>query len=257
MNPLFDLQARPVIGHRGAAAHAPENTMESFRRAIALGAEALELDVRRTADGEAVVFHDPALDRTTDGSGPVAQHTLRALEALDAGFRYMDDGGGFPFRGAGVRIPTLRQVIGELRDVPLLIEVKEIEVQEAVARVLLGGGATDRTIVAGADWRALLAFRSAPFHLGASRRDIARLYFGLARADERCRSYAVPERYYGLPVPTRRFARAARSRASAVHVWTVDDPLAALRLWRRGVNGIVTNRPEVIRAARDRLQQDS
>jgi glycerophosphoryl diester phosphodiesterase len=176
---------------------------------------------------------------------------------VDAGFRYLDDRGDFPFRGTGVRIPTLREVIAEFRDVPLLIEVKEIEVQEAVARVLLEGGAAERTIVAGADWRALEVFRAAPFQRGASRRDIARLYFGVGKPDERCRSYAVPESYYGLPVPTRRFARAARSRTSTVHVWTVDDPRAALRLWRRGVNGIVTNRPEVIRAARDQLQQDS
>jgi glycerophosphoryl diester phosphodiesterase len=256
MNPLFDPDARPIIGHRGAAAHAPENTMEGFRRALALGAEALELDVRRTADGEAVVVHDPTLDRTTDRSGPVALHSLRALSTVDAGFRHLDDR-GFPFRGTGVRIPTLREVIAEFNDVPLLIEVKEIEVQEAVARVLLEGDAAERTIVAGADWRALEVFQSAPFKRGASRRDIARLYFGVGEPDERCRSYAVPQSYYGLPVPTRRFAQAARSRASTVHVWTVDDPQVALRLWRRGVNGIVTNKPEVIRAARDRLQRDS
>jgi glycerophosphoryl diester phosphodiesterase len=257
MNPLFDPDAHPVIGHRGAAAHAPENTMESFRRALALGAEALELDVRRTADGEAVVFHDPTLDRTTDRSGPIAFHTLRALSTVDAGFRFLDDGGDFPFRDTGIRIPTLREVIAEFRDVPLLIEVKEIEVQEAVARALLEGGAAERTIIAGADWRALEVFQAAPFQRGASRRDIARLYFGLGEPDRRCRSYAVPESYYGLPVPTRRFAHAARSRTSTVHVWTVDDPRAALRLWRRGVNGIVTNRPEVIRTARDLLQKNS
>jgi glycerophosphoryl diester phosphodiesterase len=256
LNPLVDPDARPVIGHRGAAAHAPENTMESFRRALALGAEALELDVRGTADGEVVVLHDPTLDRTTNRSGDVALHTLPALNAVDAGFRWLDDRGGYPFRGTGIRIPTLREVIAEFRDIPLLIEVKEIEVQEAVARVLLEGGAADRTIVAGADWRALGVFQSAPFQRGASRRDIARLYFGAGTPDERCRSYAVPERYYGLPIPTRRFTQAARSHTSTVHVWTVDNPEAALRLWKRGVNGIVTNRPEVIRAARERLQRE-
>ncbi len=241
-----------MIGHRGAAAYAPENTMESFRRALELGAEAIELDVRRSADGEPVVFHDPTLDRTTDMSGPIGVHTAQALARADAGFRHTDDAGRFPFRGTGVRIPTLRQVIAGLRDVPLLIEIKEVEVREAVARVLREGGATDRSVVAGSDWRALEAFPSPPYLLGASRRDITRLYFGFGHPDERCRCYAVPHKYRGLPIPTRRFVRAARRRSSTVHVWTVDDPDTAIALWTRGVNGIVTNRPDVIRAVRDR-----
>lgn len=253
MNPLVDVDARPVIGHRGAAAHVPENTLESFRRALELGAEAIELDIRRSADGEPVVFHDPTLDRTTDMSGPVVLHTAQALARADAGFRHTDDAGRFPFRGTGVRIPTLRQAIAEFRDVPLLIEIKEVEVQEAVARALLEGGAAERSVVAGSDWRALEVFRSPPFLLGASRRDIARLYFGVGVPEERCRSYAVPDKYYGLPIPSRRFVRAARRRSSTVHVWTVDDPESAVALWRRGANGMVTNRPEVIRAARDRF----
>jgi glycerophosphoryl diester phosphodiesterase len=255
LNPLLDLDARPVIGHRGAAAYAPENTLESFRLALRLGAEALEFDVRRSADGEAMVFHDAVLDRTTNLSGPVALHTAEALAEADAGFRHPGAGGGFPFRGTGVGIPTLRQVLAEFPDVPFLIEIKELEVQEAVARVLIEGGAAERSVVAGSDWRALAAFRSAPFRLGASRRDIARLFFGLGAPDKRCRSYAVPESYYGLPVPSGRFVRAARRRESTVHVWTVDDANLAIRLWQRGVNGIVTNRPDVVRQARESVRR--
>jgi glycerophosphoryl diester phosphodiesterase len=254
LNPLLDLDARPVIGHRGAAAYAPENTLESFRLALRLGAEALEFDIRRSADGEAMVFHDAILDRTTNLSGPVSRYTAEALAEADAGFRHADPGGGFPFRGTGVRIPTLRQVVAEFPHVPFLIEIKEPEVQEAVARALLEGGAADRSVVAGADWRALAAFRSAPFRLGASRRDIARLYFGLGAPDQRCRSYAVPDTYHGLPVPSGRFVRAARRRDSTVHVWTVDNAELAIRLWRRGVNGIVTNRPDVVRQAREEVR---
>jgi len=114
----------------------------------------------------------------------------------------------------------------------------------------LEGGAADRAVVAAADWRALTAFDRAPFIRGASRRDIARLYFRLGQPDAACRSYAVPDRYHHLRVPTRRFVRAAHKRNSTVHVWTVDDALTALSLWRNGVNGIVSNRPDVIRAAR-------
>lgn len=253
MNPLLDRSAHPVIGHRGAAWYAPENTIESFRHALSQGADAIEFDVRRSADGEAMVFHDSALDRTTGQSGPLAVRTRAELQQLDAGFRFREPGGlATPFRGAGVRIPTLREVIAAFPTVPLLIEVKEAEVAEAVARALVEGRATGRAVVAGSSWRALLPFRAAPFTLGASRRDIARLYFGLGAPDTACRCYAVPEEFHRLPIPTRRFVRRAHARAGTVHVWTVDDASTALALWRNGVNGIVTNRPDVIRAARDR-----
>jgi glycerophosphoryl diester phosphodiesterase len=247
---LLDLTAHPVIGHRGAAAYAPENTMESFRLALRLGADALEFDIRRSADGEAMVFHDPTLDRTTDRTGPVAALTANQLREADAGYRFVDQAGVTSFREKGARIPLLREVVAEFRDVPLLIEIKESVVQEEVARVLRDSGAASRSVVAGSDWAALQAFRGPPFTLGASRRDIARLYFRVGRPDERCRCYAVPVSFHGLPVPTRRFVRAAGARRSTVHVWTVDDAQSALALWRNGAHGIVTNRPDVIRAAR-------
>ena len=77
LHPLLDSARRPIVGHRGNAAHAPENTLESFRQALAAGAECLELDVRLSADGVAVVIHDPTLDRTTSGSGAVAELSAR------------------------------------------------------------------------------------------------------------------------------------------------------------------------------------
>jgi glycerophosphoryl diester phosphodiesterase len=251
MNPLLDPAVRLVIGHRGAAAYRPENTLESFRLALAQGADALEFDVRRSADGVAMVFHDPTLERTTDAQGPLAARTATELQALDAGYRFSeDDGATLPFRGRGVRIPTLTEVITGFPGTPFLIEIKEAGVQEAVAEALLAGGAAERSVVAGNDWRALRRFREPPFHLGASRRDIARLYFGVGAPDRRCRNFAVPDSYYGLPIPTRRFVRAARRLGASVHVWTVDDARSARRWWRNGASGIVTNRPDAIAAAR-------
>jgi glycerophosphoryl diester phosphodiesterase len=249
---LLETNARPVIGHRGAAAHAPENTLESFALAVEHGADALEFDVRLAADGVAVVCHDPVLDRTTDRTGPVGALTSAELARVDAGYRFRtDESGSRPFRGRGVRIPTLREVIATFRDTPFLIEIKEAGVQEAVARELLSSGAVERSVLAGSDWRALRAFRAPPFHLGASQRDIARLYFGLGTPDPGCRCYAVPDAFHGLPVPTRRFVRRAHARGATVHVWTVDDPALARTLWDRGANGMVTNRPGEIRSARD------
>jgi glycerophosphoryl diester phosphodiesterase len=255
---LLDLAARPIIGHRGAAAYAPENTVASFLLALEQGADALEFDVRVTRDGEAVVVHDPTLERTTDAVGPVRLHTLKELEQVDAGFRFSPDGGrDYPWRGKGVRIPRLRQVIEDLPAVPLLIEVKEPEAQDAIAGVLRDTGAAARAVLAGSDRRSLQAFRAAPFHLGASRRDIARLYFRWGEPDPACRCFAVPDRFKFLPVPTRRFVRAAHRRSATVHVWTVDDPALARRLWANGANGMVTNRPDVMVVARSEFRVPS
>ncbi|MDB5097777.1 MAG: glycerophosphoryl diester phosphodiesterase [Cyanobacteria bacterium RYN_339] len=110
---------RPLImGHRGAMGTAPENTMASFKQAVALGVEAVELDVHLSKDGRLVVIHDESVDRTTDGTGEVADLTLAELKALDAG-------SWFDAKFAGERIPTLEEVLAWAKDVvPVVIEVK-------------------------------------------------------------------------------------------------------------------------------------
>src|SRR5687767_2254684 len=113
-HPLLDPDRRPIIGHRGNAAHAPENTMESFRQALAAGAECVELDVHLSGDGAAVVIHDPTLDRTTDATGAVHALPLSRIQAADAGARFTRDGHAFPYRHRGLRVPTLEEVLRDL-----------------------------------------------------------------------------------------------------------------------------------------------
>src|SRR5919202_1914689 len=95
------------LAHRGASAVVPENTLEAFRQAVEMGAGGLELDVHLTRDGHVVVIHDPTLDRTTGGTGPIAEMALDDLRGIDAGHNFSPDGGGtFPYRGFGLRVPT-------------------------------------------------------------------------------------------------------------------------------------------------------
>lgn len=102
------------FAHRGASGLAPENTLEAFRIGVEAGARGLELDAHMTLDGEVVVLHDPTVDRTTDGSGAVAEMPLADLRRLDAGYRFSPDGGSsYPYRGRGLRIPTLAEVYDE------------------------------------------------------------------------------------------------------------------------------------------------
>ena len=248
MNPLLDPSARIVIAHRGASAEAPENTLEAFRRAAELGVAAVELDVHVTADGVPVVIHDPTLDRTTDRAGAVAALAFAQVREADAGARFTPDAGGtFPWRGRGVRVPALAEVLDALPGMPLLIEVKDPAARHAIRRVLLEHGAAARCVVASNDHRALDVFREPPCLMGASRRDITRLWLGsklgLVWADRDCLLYAVPERHAHLSVTTGAFLAAARRAGRPVHVWTVDDPATARRLWAEGVSGIITNDP--------------
>lgn len=254
MNPLLEFDARLVIGHRGASADAPENTLESFRLALEQGADALELDVHLSADGVPVVIHDPDLRRTTDRAGAVASLTLEELRRVDAGARFTPDGGrSFPWRDRGVRVPTLAEVVSELPGVPLLIELKTAAAQEPVRRVLEEHDAVERSVPASALDAALELFRAVRMRYGASAREIARLYFGTACGmAPRSAAYSllsVPVRHRGLYVPTRWFLGAARRLGAPVHVWTVDDPALAARLFDAGAAGVVTNRPGEMRRA--------
>jgi glycerophosphoryl diester phosphodiesterase len=253
-NPLLDLSARPVIAHRGASGSAPENTLPAFELALEQGADAFELDVRLTADGVPVVQHDPTLDRTTDHRGPVGAVPLPELRTVDAGFRFTPDAGRtFPFRGGQVRIPTLAEVLRAFPEMPLLLEVKEVAAQEAVRQVLQEQRAAARCVLASEHHAALQLFREPPFAVAASGREIGALYRAvlLRRVPGAVpyRTLSVPVRHRGLPVPTRSFVAAARGLGCPVHVWTVNDAATARMLWGRGVAGVVTNFPEVMREA--------
>jgi glycerophosphoryl diester phosphodiesterase len=157
---LLDPTRRLVIAHRGASAEAPENTLESFRLGLEQGADALELDVRLSADGIPVVIHDPTIDRTTNGTGEVAGLSLEALQCADAG---------------GARIPTLREVLEAFPTIPILLEVKAAEAQAAVATEIDRAGARERIVIASFQHRAMEQLRDGPYLIGADRRDVTAL----------------------------------------------------------------------------------
>jgi glycerophosphoryl diester phosphodiesterase len=245
---LLDPEARPVIGHRGNRAHAPENTLESLQQAVALGADAVEFDLHVTADGVLVLLHDPTLDRTTSGRGPVARRTLAELRDIDAGARFTTDGGrSFPWRGRSVGVPTFDEVVEALpADLPLIIELKTPAATSPIRDAISRHGIAHRVIVAGFDARAVHPLRGDGFALGASRRDVLGLLWpALAGAVPRIgfQALCMPPRWYGVPLPMAAFARAMRRVGGTTHVWTVNDPAEARRLWAAGVQGIISDDP--------------
>jgi len=253
---LLDPRARLVIGHRGNRAHAPENTLVSLLEAVALGVDAVEFDLRVARDGALVVMHDATLERTTDGSGPVESLTAAELGRLDAGTKFTPDGGRtFPWRGRGARISTFDEVIESLpRSLPCIIELKTRAATEPVRAAIRRHGIAQRVIIAGFDPAATRPLIGAGFALGASTPDVVSLLLpALLRrrvAPQAFQALCIPPVWHGIPVPIGALARSLRGSGTVVHVWTINDPARALRLWRLGVQGIISDDPGAILAAR-------
>jgi len=253
---LLDATRRLIVAHRGASAHAPENTLPAFRLAERAGADAIELDVRMTADGVPVVLHDPTLLRTTGRSFQVARETFARLRELDAGSRFTRDAGRtFPWRGRGIQLPSLEEVVTAMPRMPLLIEVKVRSAQNAVREVLERTGALGRSLIVSFDHRAVSGFRDGSAPTGAGEREmIALLARSLLRVSPRSAPYDavfVPRRQWGLAIPTAPFTRIGRALSIAVHTWVENDPFVARHLWSSGISGIVTDDPGALRVSRD------
>lgn len=242
-----------LIAHRGGAGLAPENTLEAMRNGLDVWrADMIEIDVRASADGHCVVFHDATLDRTTDGSGVVAGRTLAALRDLDAGYRFTADGGAtFPFRGRGVRIPTIEEVLESFPQVRITVEVKTGAAQAPLFAALRRFNARDRVIVAGmaeADRTMFPEYRGPVSASGEEvRRFLIRHRLRLGRFTRpRADVLQVPESHDGIRIVTPRFVHDLASHGVPVHVWTVDAAADMHRLLDWGVEGLVTDRPDVL-----------
>ncbi len=255
MHPYLALPGPWLVAHRGGSALAPENTLAAFDRAAALGADALEIDVRRTADGLVVVFHDDDTARLTGAPGTIEARTFEEVERLDAGFGFTPDGGrSFPFRGKGLRVPALAEVLDRYPRLRLNVDAKpdEAALAEAVARVVRAAGAEGRVCVGSFfDAQAerlgrllpgcarYLPERAATCHVTAalSGADGAGCPGGYDLAD-------LPHRMGELEVACAPVVAYFHARGIPVHVWTVDDEAEMRALLALGVDGIVTDRPD-------------
>jgi glycerophosphoryl diester phosphodiesterase len=216
------------IAHRGASAYEPENTIRSFRRAIELKADMIELDVRKSLDGRLVVIHDRRVDRTTDGRGLVGRKSLGELKELDAGM--------------GERIPTLEEVLEYAAGkAGFVIELKENGLEEDVIKAIKGYGLIKDVFI--------VSF--SPLRLKVLKEMEPSLKTGLIlfastdplRVAKGCGANAVaPFRWF----ITRSLSERARLSGLYLFTWTVDDREKAERLREIGVNGIVTNKPDLM-----------
>ena len=247
-----------AIGHRGAAAFAPENTLPSFEHAVDVGADAVELDLHCSADGRLVVIHDPTLERTTDGAGPVEDRTLEELRRFDAGFAFTPDHGAtHPFRGRGVRIPTLEEVLETIGRLPVVAEVKSRRAGRAMGDWLQGASDRERIIVGGFEREDVEPARRHA-RWGCAYTDELRSYvlagkigLGGLFAPGDVDAAMVPEKRGPLRVVTPRFVRRAHADGIGVFVWTVNRPDDIRRLFDWGVDGLVSDAPGRVRRVLD------
>src|SRR5512138_1041133 len=243
--PAPRVPGRPlVLGHRGASADAPENTLAAFRLALAQGADGVELDVWRCASGEVVVAHDEDTRRTAGEPLRIPDAPLPALRALDVGAWKGD-----AFRGE--RIPLLEEALEAVPGGVVNVELKsrggrDLRLAAAAARVVARAGAAPRVIASSFDWRLLLAFR-----LAAPEVPVGLLFDGerawRARTWIATRLFAPAAVHPDLVLVSDARLRAWSARGLAVNVWTVDDPADAARLARGGAAALVSNVPGRIR----------
>jgi len=248
-----------VLAHAGGNLLWPDNTMLAFTNAAAMGVDVLELDVHQVADGEFVVIHDDTVDRTTDGTGAVAVSGMLELRRLDAGYRWTTDGpsaaadGDFPYRGSGVTLPTLGEVLGAFPDKAVNVEIKQNdpEVAGALCDLIRAQGASERVMVGSFHSAALTSFREAcpEVATSASQNEVI-LFLALEKLrlsailTPQYEALQVPISQYYIPIVTQHFVDAASARGLDVHVWTVNDEPTMRDLVALGVHGLITDRPD-------------
>jgi glycerophosphoryl diester phosphodiesterase len=232
-----------VLAHRGASAYAPENTLAAFRLAIEQQADWLEMDVQQTKDGQLVVFHDLRMERTTDGSGALRELTLEQVRQLDAGSWY---GPGF----AGERVPTFEEVVALAREqnVRIFPEVKDPRlypgIEERVAAVISSYEYEDRTIIQSFDMTSLERMRALNPRL-----KLAALYTAASplRGDPPPGVSVVGPPWEAVTSDPA-LVRDAHASGHQVVVWSVEGAAAVPPLIDARVDGIITSRPDVVRA---------
>ncbi|MGI8524215.1 MAG: glycerophosphodiester phosphodiesterase [Nocardioides sp.] len=244
---LDDAHGILAMAHRGGAAHADnarlENTRAAFAHAVALGYDYLETDVHVTRDGVLMAFHDAVLDRVTDATGALAKVTLAELEPARIGGRE--------------RVPTLTELYDAFPGARFNIDLKAGAAVGPLAAFVRERGAWDRVLVGSFSPGRLREFRrltharvatsAHPLEVAAFRLlPSARLARAVTRG--RVAALQVPHRRGPLRVVTPGLVRRAHAAGAHVHVWTVDDPAEMHELLERGVDGLITDRTDILKA---------
>jgi len=253
-----------TIAHRGAAGHAPENTLLAFKTAVEkFKVDMIELDVRLTKDGIPIICHDPTTDRTTNVSAIISELTYAELSKLDAAYHFDPQRNqSFPHRGRGIQIPKFEDTILALKGTPLCVEIKERskEIVHTVMDLLKRYG-VDRQAVVGSKYHILSkTMRKAyPHHTRfCSRMDILKMIveFQLNRSTPKKDPHAVaslPPKSWLKSFDNKAWIDFIHRKQMKAFFWTINDREEIKHLLQEGANGIVSNYPERVKEVLESL----
>jgi Glycerophosphoryl diester phosphodiesterase len=253
---FFDPMPR-VVAHRGDSAHFPENTLPAFMSAVKMKIDVIETDVHLTKDNVVVIWHDPTLERNTDGCGIIEEKTLSELKALDAGYTFTRDGGKtYPFRGAGVRLTTLEEALTACPEERFNIDLKtkSPEMVKAFLSVIRRTKAENRIVCASFHLSNLKMVRKIAPDITTSITTLEvvpllaaqKLRLLSNRPFKRKIVFQIPKRQWGINVVTPAFVKKMHKKGAIVMVWTINDEETMRELFNMGVDAVMTDHPALV-----------
>jgi len=250
-----------IFAHRGTCLMAPENTQAAFDMALQYRADVLETDVRLSKDGMVMVTHDESLQRTTNGSGLVRDHTASELKQFDAAHGFTDLNNE-PYSGEPVSMLTLNELFELYPTVGINIDIKDndLKAANAVAKIIQSRQSMSQP----AQWinvgsfhaRVIKHFRAqAPrVSTAATRQEVARLVFGgTSTVVPAYQLLQIPVAYWGIRLDGKRFINKVHRINCEIAYWTINDTSRIRRLLKQGCNGVVTDRPDLALLEFERL----
>lgn len=253
------IQRPLVIAHQGGDGVWPGDTMFAYENAVKIGADVLEMDAHITKDGQIVLMHDEQVDRTTDGTGLIEDLTLEQLKQLDAAYQWSnDDGKTFPYRGQGIQVPTLEELFQKFPQMRYVIEIKLTQnpIDKPLCDLIRKRNMQDKVVIASFHDEAMQNFRKTcpEIATSASRGEVTTFVIfgkvflsGLILPEyQSIQPPYDPAESKNIPIMTKRFIREAHTKNIAVEPWTVDDPALMKQYIEWGVDGIMTDRPDLM-----------
>lgn len=235
--------------------------MTSFQQAVDMGVDVLEYDIHISKDGHLVAIHDPTVDRTTDGTGQVAELTLEEIQSLDAGYHFQDLNGTYSYRGKGVYIPTVEEVFQAFPTMRMVIEIKDDnpperidEIAENLWGLIQKHQMEDRVLVVAFDQEIVDTFEkisNGRTAVAGGRQEIKKFVifhtiFARNLYRPKVDAFQIPIEDSGIDLTKKSLIEGAHRRGVDVHYWTIDDKETMETLIKQGADGIITNRPDLM-----------
>nr|WP_289037505.1 glycerophosphodiester phosphodiesterase [uncultured Allobacillus sp.] len=260
-HPFFDNGDKPlVIAHQGGEHLRPSNTMIAFEHATELGADVLETDIHISKDGYLIAIHDPTVDRTTDGTGRVADYTLKELKQLDAGY-YFEKNGKHPYRGRGIQLITIEELFQRFPNMRFVLEIKDTNPSNQIdtlikrlVHLINTYEMRDQVLIGSFDQQIVNQFRAEAgpgVVTSGGRNEVKKFvvfnkFFMKNFYRPQVEALQIPQAESGFDLTTSSIVEGAKRIGMRLHYWTVNDPKDMRSLIENGADGIITDRPDLL-----------